>query len=335
MERGEFELIERYFRPLVVGDARRGTDDAAILTQEQAGRCCLVAADGMTQGVHFFADAPPETIARKALRVNLSDMAAMGGIPRYYLMVLMLTDTTTETWVSDFARGLRLDQETYNVTLLGGDLIGGAAATSVSVTMMGEPAQTQSPCCMCRNSARDGDDVYVSGTLGDAALALNLRDKSTQSRLSETQRAFLEQRLLLPEPRLVLGQKLGGVAHACIDVSDGLLADLTHVCRASNVGMSVNVADVPLSEAFRCGLVSPQQRQLALVGGDDYELAFTASKGKRGDIEALAATVATCGVSVTRIGHVHKGSGVKVYDEKGVCVDIDYRGYRHLTNMPL
>ena len=332
MERGEFALIERYFRPLVRGDARLGTDDAAILTPEQAGRCCLVAVDGMTQGVHFFADAPPETIARKALRVNLSDIAAMGGIPRYYLMVLMLTDTTTETWVSDFAKGLRLDQETYNVSLLGGDLIGGAAATSITVTMMGEPVQTPS---LCRNSARDGDDVYVSGTLGDAALALRLRglrDKPTQSRLSETQRAFLEQRLLLPEPRLALGQKLGGVARACIDISDGLLADLTHVCRASNVGMSVNMADVPLSEAFRLGVVSPQQRQLALVGGDDYELAFTVSKRRRGDIESLAAT---CGVSVTRIGHVHKGSGVKVYDEKGACVDISHRGYRHLTNMPL
>jgi len=323
--RGEFALIARHFAPLAKGYplAHGLTDDTAAL-RAPPGEEIVVTTDGMVAGVHFFADDPPGLIARKLLRVNLSDLAAKGARPFAYTLVAAFGSDTEERWIARFARGLALDQERFDCALIGGDTVATPGPLWFSVTAFGRLARGRAP---LRGAAAPGQDIWVSGTIGDAALGLRLRQgDSLPVGRAEARRLLARHRL--PEPRVALGIALRGLAIACCDVSDGLAADLAHICDASAVGAEVEAAKVPLSAGARACLAGGAAGFASLVsGGDDYELCFTASPRNRG---AVVAAGRRAGVAVTRIGStVGARSGVRFRDADGRELRLDRAGYTH------
>lgn len=290
----EFELIARHFdRP-----ARRavlGVGDDCALIAPAAGQELAISTDMLVAGTHFLPGTDPRRLGHKTLAVNLSDLAAMGATPRYATLALALPDAD-EDWVRDFAAGFFALAERHGLELIGGDTTRGPL--SLCVTIMGEVPRGQA---VRRAGAASGDDVWVSGTLGDAALGLAaLRGEAM---LEAAAQAFCIGRLESPEPRVDLGMALRGVATSMIDLSDGLAGDLAHVARASGVGARVNVDALPLSFALRD---QPQARALrcALSGGDDYELCFTAPVQNRDLVIAIGRSV---GLALTRVGSMFEG----------------------------
>jgi thiamine-monophosphate kinase len=271
---GEFELIERYFAPLARGfpGAYRLRDDAALIAPA-LGHDLVAKSDAIVAGVHFLPDDPPELVARKALRVNLSDLAAKGAVPRAYLLDLMLPRTLPERWIAAFARGLARDQEEYGVHLIGGDTDSTPGPVVVAITAFGEVPTGR---MVLRSGARPGDAVFVTGTIGDAALGLEAL-RGALPGLDAKASSFLADRYRLPLPRVKLGARLLGRASAAIDISDGLVADLGHLCEASRLAAVIEGPRVPLSAAARAVLDTwPARMTTVLAGGDDYEILFTA-----------------------------------------------------------
>lgn len=279
----EFAAIARHFRPLAGEGALGLADDAALLTPPPG--CELVlAADAMVAGVHFLADDPPESIGRKLLRVNLSDLAAMGAAPLGYLMTVALPRGLPEGWLAGFAAGLAEDQERFGLQVLGGDTVSTTGPVTLSLTILGTVPPGGA---LRRVGARPGDAIWVSGRIGDGWLGL----RAARGEWPDPTGA-LAARYRLPEPRLALGRALRGLAHACMDVSDGLLQDLSHLCRAGGVAAEVEAALIPVSDA------AAPVAALA-TGGDDYELLFAAAPEAE---EAVLAAAATAATPVTRIG---------------------------------
>lgn len=299
----EFALIARHFRPLAGQGGLGLSDDAALLTPPP-GRELVLAADAMVAGVHFLPEDPPETIGRKLLRVNLSDLAAMGADPLAYLMTVALPRGTPDAWLAAFVAGLARDQDEFGLHVLGGDTVSTSGPVSLSLTILGTVAPGQA---LRRGGARPGDELWVSGTIGDGALGL-------RAARGEIDSAWLADRYRLPQPRLALGRALRGVATACMDVSDGLVQDLGHLCRASGCGAVLEAARVPLSVAARGADLS-----LLITGGDDYELLFAAAPG-----------TLPVGMAVTRIGHFTAGPpDVLVLDAAGQRLELAAQGWSH------
>ncbi|HEC90227.1 MAG TPA: thiamine-phosphate kinase [Alphaproteobacteria bacterium] len=322
---GEFAIIERYFAPLAKGEpgAFGLADDAAVL---QFAKPAVITTDTLVAGVHFITDAPPGTVAAKSLRVNLSDLAAMGATPRAYTMSLTFGEIPDETWVRDFAAGLARDQETFAVTLIGGDTLKGCEL-SITITAFGEA----SPAGLLRRSgAKSGDRVWVSGTIGDGVLGLRAAAGELPE-LPEKSRNELINRYLIPEPRLALGRRLVGLAGACIDVSDGLIADLGHICRASGLSAIVEAKKVPLGEAARLVLDGNADiMEEVLGGGDDYELLFSAPVEADAAIGALAEELSLPLSPIGMLGEsTPRGGSVRVVDGKGLEIAPAKTGYRH------
>ena len=321
----EFDLILRYFAPLSTAEAGAYAllDDAASLAVSP-GHELVITKDMMAAGVHFFSHDPPQTLGRKILRANLSDLAAMGATPRAYAMGLALPGDLAPGWLEDFAAGLAEDQAQFGVTLIGGDTIRAADALTLSLTAFGEVPQGQA---LRRSGARAGDDIYVSGTIGDAALGL-LAAEGGLAMLSQPERSALIARYRLPQPRTELGKRLIGRASAAIDISDGLVADLGHICAASAVGARIEAPLVPLSPAAAaaCG-ADAKLLERALSGGDDYELLITAPPMVAGD---LASVAKSADVALSRIGAIHEGSGVRVMTSEGEEMNFASAGYEHL-----
>jgi thiamine-monophosphate kinase len=327
--RGEFDLIRRYLAPLAKAapGALDLTDDAALL-KPPAG-CELVAtADALVAGVHFLADDPPDLVARKLLRVNLSDLAAMGAGPLGYLITAAWPSDTEETWVARFADGLAADQEAFGIVLLGGDTTATPGPLCLSLTALGAVPEGRA---LKRSRARPGDLIFVSGTIGDGGLGLAALDGRLTGP-SESARDYLIGRYRLPRPRLALGQALvaGGLAHAAIDVSDGLVADLGHVCAASGLAGEIEASRIPLSGTARAALDGragePQVLAGLATGGDDYELAFTAAPESA---TALAALGRDLGLPLTRIGRITAGAGVRLLGPGGAEIDTGTGGWTH------
>jgi thiamine-monophosphate kinase len=301
-EPGEFERIRRYFAPLA-GPGGLGLLDDAALVECRAGRRLVMTTDAIVAGVHYLPDDPPDLVAKKLLRVNLSDLAAMGARPLHYLLTTALPTALGADWVAAFARGLGEDQRLYGVDLLGGDSVSTTGPAALSLTAIGEVAAGAE---IRRSGARAGDEIWVSGTIGDACLGLDaLRGRYPQ--LAAEHRAALIRRYQLPEPRVDLGPALAGLAHAMIDVSDGLLADLGHICETSHLAAVVELAALPR-------------------GGDDYELLFTAPPEAADAVRGLGARLA---IAVTRIGRIEPGAGVRLVDAAGREVKVEAAGYRH------
>ena len=318
--RGEFDLIAELFAPLATDPAALGLgDDGAVLP---AGEDDLVVVkDALVEGVHFLPDDPPATVAQKALRVNLSDLAAMGARATHYLLALVRPTRLDDARLEAMVAGLRADQATFGVSLLGGDTVSTPGPLVLSVTALG---RVPAGAALTRAGAGPGQDVWVSGTLGDAAQGLAVRQGGWSP--PEDDAAALVHRYRLPRPRLALGEALRGVATACQDVSDGLVQDLGHIARHSGVAVTVDAASVPLSDAARDG---PGARTLALTGGDDYELVFTAPPECRLQLQGLARAL---DLPLTRIGRTAGGSGVVVLDEAGAPLTLDRRGWSHGWN---
>lgn len=319
----EFALIARHFAPLARTPSARGLiDDVALLTQTGD---LVVTADAIVEGVHFLADDPPDLIARKALRVNVSDLVAKGAAPRFYLMALVWPDGRLAAQLADFARGLGEDQALYDLALLGGDTTRTPGPLTVAITMFGAPLGNTP----ARAGAQVGDDVWVSGTIGDADLGLMARRGRIEG-LDATMCAWLARRYQVPEPRIELAPLIAAHAHASCDVSDGLFADAGKIANASGIAIEIAIDAVPLSAPARAWVGADQARLIRLAsgwreGGDDYEILFTAPASARA---GLADAARGLGQQITRIGRVIEGAGARLIGASGP-IDLAGAGHAH------
>ncbi len=320
MALSEFEIIRRFFTHRT-RNAVLGVGDDAAIVRVRRGTELVVSADMLVAGRHFYHDADAERLGHKALAVNLSDMAAMGAVPRWTMLAIALPEVDAR-WLGSFMRGFMRLARRHGVDLIGGDTTRGPL--NISVQIIGEvPAGM----ALRRDRARAGDDVWVSGTLGDAALALAA--KKRQLALSRRERARLEERLHAPVPRIALGKALRGIARSGIDVSDGLVADLGHICERSGVAAVVRYDAIPASAAVKRNLGHPSARAALLAGGDDYELVFTAGRSRR---EVIARLSRRLRLKLTCIGKISRRRGaplVTVLDAVGRPVALGKTGYKH------
>ena len=325
--RGEFELIARHFAPLAArADGAFGLCDDAAVIQPVPNRDLVYTSDTIASGVHYLPDDPADDVARKLLRVNLSDLAAMGARPEGYLLNTAFQPDVQEDWITAFAQGLAGDQERYGIQLWGGDTTRTQGATVLSLTAIGSVPHGRS---LRRSGARAGDSIYVSGTIGDAAFGLKAALGELSDALDEPARVQLINRYRRPRPRVGLGQGLlaRDLATAGLDVSDGLIADLAHLCAASGLGAEVTSAAVPLSMPVQ-QLVEQDRTALstALTGGDDYELVFAVPPGRQDALLDLAREI---DLPLTRIGQLVAGREVTVRGPDGGVVQTGQAGWQH------
>jgi thiamine-monophosphate kinase len=313
----EFDLIRRYFTRPTPGTLLGVGDDAALL-EVSSGNVLAVSSDMLVSGTHFFPDADPFLLGNKTLAVNLSDMAAMGAVPRWATLAIALPDAN-EAWLEQFSAGFFALARQYAVDLIGGDTTRGPL--NLCVTIFGEvPVQH----ALRRDSAQLGDEIWVSGKLGDAALALaHLQGNIV---LSDAEYADCAPALHRPQPRIALGLALRGIANSAIDLSDGLLADLGHILDASGLAARVDFSTLPISLVMREHLQHPLARQCALCGGDDYELCFTAKAAHHGEVLDIATRLK---LPLTSIGTIVAGRGCLVLDADDKPINIMVSGYDH------
>lgn len=310
----EFALIARHFRPLAGPGALDLADDAALIAPPPGCELVLTA-DAMVAGVHFLPGDPPDLVGRKLLRVNLSDLAAKGAAPLGYLVTVSTPKETEDAWFGRFAAGLAQDQAEFGVALLGGDTTTTPGPVSLSLTIVGEVAAGR---MVRRAGARPGDRIWVTGTIGDGALGL----RAAKGEIADPG-GFLLGRYRLPQPRL--GLRHSGIASAALDVSDGLVQDLGHLCRAGDVAAELQSALVPLSAAARAA--GPQWLPVILTGGDDYEILMAVPPGKE---SALHQVAAAAGIPVTRIGEFRAGAPeVVVRGPDGAPLPLATGGWSH------
>ena len=313
----EFDLINRYFnRP--TRHTKLGVGDDAALLAPAPGHELAASIDTMVEGVHFFPEVEPDSLGHKALAVNLSDMAAMGATPRWAMLALTVPKAD-DAWFEGFARGFFALAAEHDVDLIGGDTARGPR--NICVQIMGEVLQGRA---LRRDGARVGDDVWISGHVGDAAAAV--AHLKGALRLSGPVLAHCLARLNRPVPRVALGRMLIGVASSAIDISDGLLGDLGHICECSGVGAAVEFAAIPCSAELMPLRGHALVTRAIMSGGDDYELCFTAVAGRRSEIEALSART---GLPLTRVGRIVADSGIVVADEAGQPMSVKDGGFDH------
>ena len=319
----EDRLIAHFFRPLASHPGALGlSDDAAFITPPPG--CDLVLkTDAIIGGVHFFAEDSAREVARKALRVNLSDLAAKGAAPLGFLLSLALPREIGDDWLADFADGLRADAGEFGCPLFGGDTDRTPGPITVSIAMFGSVPQGT---MVRRAGAQAGDRVFVSGTIGDAALGLALR-KGADWKLEATQRQHLAARYLLPQPRNALAEAVRAHASAAMDVSDGLAGDLAKLCRVSKVGAEIEVARVPLSDAAKAAIAcDPAMLETALTGGDDYEVVCTVPPAQAAGFRAAAQAAQ---VAVTEIGEIVAGEGARFVGADGQPLSFKRASFSH------
>jgi thiamine-monophosphate kinase len=322
----EFDLIRTYFAPLTKFEpgAFNLTDDAAVLSIDR-DHDIVVTTDTIVAGVHFLKDSSPESIAAKLLRVNLSDLAAMGASPRSYTLSLALTDNISSGWLAAFTNSLARDQKSYGITLAGGDTVSTPGPMTLTLTAIGVIPNGQE---IRRSNAKVGDDIYVSGSIGDGALGL-LAAKSQLSGISSSDLSFLLDRYLYPKCRGELGERLVGIAHAAADISDGLVADLAQICEPSMVSATIDATLVPLSGAARSALnTDPNFLRQILTGGDDYELIFTADPSDHIILTDISKDV---NIQIRKIGEVIRQSDVPVtvLNGDGKSIYFEQTGFHH------
>ena len=319
---GEFDLIARWFRPPVRRARLGGGDDCALLAPE-TDMDTAISTDLLVEGRHFLSTVDPEALGHKALAVNLSDLAACGATPRSFLLALALP-TAEPAFLEPFARGLLALADAHGCELVGGDTTRGPL--TIGITVLGAVPRGAA---LLRSGARAGDELWASGTLGDARLALEVFRGTVA--LAGDAFARVRGRMERPTPRVALGERLRGVATAAIDVSDGLAGDLGHVLVASGVGATVDVDALPVSETLR-GQPRDLARRFALAGGDDYELCFTAPAERRDDVSRAGEAA---GVAVTRIGRIESAPGLRVVDGDGRPVaGLATAGFDHFRSAP-
>lgn len=313
----EFELIQQYFtRPTSRTDAGIG-DDAALITSSPNNQL-VISADMSVAGTHFFQDAEPYDIGWKSLAVNVSDIAAMGATPKWATLTISLPNIN-HAWLKEFSRGLFACASAFDIDLIGGDTTRGPL--NISIQIIGEVPTGEA---LKRNNAKEGDDIWVSGDLGCAAVGLRLLQKRIPDISGDTQLACLRA-INAPQPRIALGLALRKIANSCIDISDGLLADLMHILKASNVGATVSLENIPCLPAIRARLQDADTQRLLLTGGEDYELCFTAPPQQR---ERLIDVAMKLRLQIVRIGTINTSKKLAVtFQNKHL--NISKLGYDH------
>lgn len=314
----EFDIIEQYFSRNNSDNqsVHLGIGDDAAITSIPAGMEQVIAIDTLVEGIHFNKDTSAYNVAWKALAVNLSDLAAMGATPCWFTLALTLPEVS-EPWLVDFSNGLFALADQYKISLIGGDTTKGPLTVSIQVA--GHIPQGKA---LLRSGAKPGDHIYVTGNIGDGRAGLAVQ----QSGVVDSDDAYLLQRLQQPTARIAFGQSLVGMANACIDVSDGLLADLSHILVASGAGASIELDKMPISDACKNKCELLQLSHLALAqGGDDYELCFTIPEKK---LSMLDCNCDELGIKVTQIGIIEPETGLRCY-ENNTLLDITHTGYQH------
>ena len=328
----EHDLIKRYFAPLCSRSNEApafGLEDDTALLKPGPSDDLLITMDALVAGIHFFPDDPPKAIAHKALAVNVSDIVAKGGLPASYLMTIALPPHVEADWLCEFARGLQAAQDGFACQLIGGDTVSTSGPLMISITLLGEVACGK---MVRRKGARPGDIVFVSGTIGDAALGLLLRtndQRMVKARLDKAQINHLLERYLYPRPRLELAPLIASHASAAMDISDGLMGDFAKLCAVSGVGGVVEAARVPLVDAATSALAQvPDLLETVLGGGDDYEILFTVAASQAAEFEKHAGNG-----TVTRIGKITaRAEGVKALDAQGQALDLAQSAFDHFAD---
>ncbi|HEY8268017.1 MAG TPA: thiamine-phosphate kinase [Xanthobacteraceae bacterium] len=323
---GEDRLID-FFRAIAKHPSALGLADDAALLAPPAGSEIVATTDAIVAGVHFFADDPPDSVARKALRVNLSDLAAKGAVPLGALLTLALPEGTSDDWLTEFARGLGDDCLHYRCPLVGGDTVKTPGPLTISIAALGHlPAGT----IVKRSGAKPGEVIVVTGTIGDAALGLPMRREPKRpcfAELDPKARAHLTKRYQLPEPRSSFASALRTHASAAIDISDGLAGDLAKLAAASGVSARIETKDVPLSAAARQVLdADPSVIKTILAGGDDYEILATVSDLR---LDGLLKAAAALGIELSVIGRTGKGEGVEIIGPDSAPLALDTLSFSH------
>lgn len=317
----EFDIIRRYFKR-AASNAALGIGDDAALIDIAPGTELAISTDTLVCGGHFFADTDPYRLGHKSLAVNLSDMAAMGAKPHWAMLALTLPEDLVqhnESWLQQFSAGFFALADQYQVELIGGDTTAGPL--NICVQILGEVAKGKA---LRRSGAKPGDDVWVSGTLGNAALAL--RHELGEITLERDEIKQCQPALLTPIPRIELGQRLIGLAHSAIDISDGLLADLGHILENSGKSAIIHLESIPCTTILKKRLPQSLAMRCLLAGGDDYELCFTAPQARREEIALLSTEL---GIPLSRIGEISSGEGLIVNDIMGKTVTLETTGYDH------
>lgn len=315
----EFDLIRRYFTGRQRPRAELGIGDDCALLRPAPGATLAISTDMLVENRHFFAGEDARRLGHKSLAVNLSDLAAMGARPRAFTLALALP-AAEPAWLEAFAEGLFALADAHDCELIGGDTTKGPLTICISVFGELDPQQA-----LRRAAARPGDDVYISGSLGDARLALAGYRREVP--LSAEQLAACAPRMHLPTPRVALGQALAGIAHAALDISDGLVGDIGHILKASKVGAVLDVDALPAGPVLAT-CPTPLRRQFTAAGGDDYELCFTAPVSARAAVAAAAAASAT---TVTRVGSITAAAGLRWVDAGGTPLELALHGFDHFS----
>jgi len=320
---GEDRLIARFFQPIATHPGALGLSDDAAFIKPPPGCDLVLTTDAIIGSVHFFADDAAHDVARKALRVNLSDLAAKGAAPLGFLLSLALPKEIGDEWLAGFAEGLRTDAQLFGCPLFGGDTDRTPGPIAISIAMFGSVPEG---CMVRRAGAKPGDRVFVSGMIGDASLGLALRQGASWQ-LSDAQRQHLALRYVLPQPRNALADAVRAHASAAMDVSDGLAGDFAKLCRISKVAAEVEVARVPFSDAAKAALATdPAVLETALTGGDDYEIVCTVPAAK---IESFRAAARAVQVAVTEIGEIKVGEGVRFLEASGQALSFKRVSFSH------
>ncbi len=318
----EFELIRNYFacQGLAREDVIVSIGDDAAVVAPPSGMQQVLTTDMLVAGRHFFADADPRSIGHKALAVNLSDIAAMGATPAWFTLDLSLPSADPD-WLRAFARGLFELADQYRTQLVGGDTVRGPLAVAIQLCGLVPVGEA-----LLRSGARPGDRIYVTGTLGDAALALSHRRETLD--LTEPERLQVMQRLDYPQPRVAAGEAVRTLASSCIDVSDGLYADLGHILEASDVGARLVSEKIPLSSVYQRHSDRFGGAELALSNGDDYELCFTLPPASVSELQHI---LPRCECDLTYIGDIEAQPGLRMVDASGRIYEPKLRGYDHFA----
>jgi len=327
----EFSIIRKYIAPLASKESGAFSlmDDAAIIPTPENGYKQVVTKDAIIEGTHFLHNSDPRDIAHKVLGINLSDIASMGAKAKYYFMSAILNSSCDEEWIRNFTNELNILQQNYNISLMGGDTVFHDGNISLSVTMIGEVKPNN---ILLRSGAKNGDNIYVTGTIGDSALGLKILESDKKENNIKIDNEsfisrFLISRYLKPEPRNNMALLLNEFASSATDISDGLIADMNNICKASNVGAEILSDDVPISEEARIFLeTNDGLRNLVYSGGDDYELLFTVSEEYE---DAMLNKIGSGNLRITKIGQITRGSKCLLIDNSGKEIELSHTGYIH------
>lgn len=320
----EFSFIERYLSPLTFGksEALSLQDDAAIIPC-RPGYDTIITKDAIAEGTHFFKDDSPYDIARKLVRVNISDLAAKGATPYCCFLALILPNNSNEKWLQEFTSGLKNDLEEFGCFLAGGDTTAHNGGLVLTLTALGHVPTGKT---ILRKGAVSGDIIFTTGTIGDSYLGLEIL-KGNYKILSRQAKEYSQKRYFIPEPRINIGKELLNIATSAADISDGLLADLENICKASNVGAEITLSKIPFSSAALEAINIDNNFLIkAIAGGDDYELIFTAPAHMENKISEISQKT---GIKITKIGKITAGYGVKTIGDNNQSIVINNKGYRH------